>query len=155
MPIVYIKGDLFDSELFYKSNNVLIIHICNNIGKWGLGFVLEISKRRKEPEIMYKSLKKYELGSTQFVKLENTNITIANMIAQNGVNSRYYKICRVDYFELEQCLKKVNIYALENNCSILMPKIGSGLACGNWNIIENIIKTTLDDKHQIYVYSFE
>ena len=162
MTITYIKGDATKPVVnpinlnYYNDNhndNQLIIHICNNIGKWGLGFVLALSKRWKEPEMMYKSLNQYQLGTTQFVKIPNTNITVANMIAQNGINNKYSKkICRVDYEGLKKCLQQVNSYVLENKCSIHMPKIGTGLAYGDWSIIENLIKNTIDNNINVYVY---
>tara|TARA_Y100000588_G_C13812064_1_gene735569 strand:+ start:453 stop:686 length:234 start_codon:yes stop_codon:yes gene_type:complete len=75
------------------------------------------------------------------------------MIAQNGINSRYSKfIRRVDYDSLILCLKNVNEYALENNMEIHMPKIGTGLGGGDWNIIEEIIINTINSKINIYVY---
>ena len=32
----------------------IIVHICNDIGGWGKGFVLAISKRWQEPEAAYR-----------------------------------------------------------------------------------------------------
>ena len=70
------------------TGNIIIPHICNDIGGWGAGFVLAISKRWKLPEQKYyewyKSNNNFRLGEVQFVKVED-NIIIANMIAQKDI----------------------------------------------------------------------
>jgi O-acetyl-ADP-ribose deacetylase (regulator of RNase III) len=45
--INYIKGD---ATAPISKGEKIICHICNDIGGWGKGFVLAISKRWKEPE---------------------------------------------------------------------------------------------------------
>ena len=45
-PIFYIQGDATKP---IGNDNRLIIHCCNNIGKWGEGFVLALNKRWMEP----------------------------------------------------------------------------------------------------------
>jgi len=150
MPIIYINGDATKPK---SKDNKLIIHICNNIGYWGKGFVLALSKRWKEPEQKYRKIKKLELNNVQFIKVED-DIWVANMIAQNGVNlfGKQFKK-RIKYDALEECLSLVYIYAITHKCSIHMPKIGSGLAGGDWNIIERIIKQKLSNI-DVYIYEF-
>lgn len=149
MSINYIKGDV--TNVNYKNKNILIIHICNNINKWGRGFVLSLSNKWPITKEKYHLMNK-KLGETDFIKINN-NLIVCNMIAQNGINNRYSKfIRRVDYDSLILCLKNVNEYALENNMEIHMPKIGTGLGGGDWNIIEEIIINTINSKINIYVY---
>ncbi len=143
--IIYEKGDLF----LHSLENVIICHICNNLGKWGKGFVMTISKYSKKPEKEYKLLKKYELGSTQYVEIDK--VVIANMIAQNGINTKYLQKCRVDYDNLEKCLRNVYEFNKSMNYKIYMPQIGSGLAMGDWNIIENMIDSIFNDMN-VYVF---
>ena len=47
MTIQYLKGDATAPKTHGKK---IIVHVCNDIGKWGKGFVLAISKRWKEPQ---------------------------------------------------------------------------------------------------------
>lgn len=49
--ITYIKGDLFSVPITGKR---IIPHICNDIGGWGAGFVLALSKQWREPEEKYR-----------------------------------------------------------------------------------------------------
>ncbi len=155
MNITYIKGDLFEMMNACSSSNHLIIHICNDIGKWGKGFVLAISKKWKRPQIEYLALTEYIMGNVQFIKVES-NISVANIIAQKGINSMHgTPICRVDYDVLKNCLRSVNQYATTYKCHIHMPLIGCGLAGGQWSIVSEIIKQTFDPSVAIYVYSLE
>ncbi len=51
MTIQYLKGDATNPT---GDNNKVIVHICNDLGKWGKGFVLAISKRWSKPEQVYR-----------------------------------------------------------------------------------------------------
>lgn len=147
--ITYLKGDATNPQ----GDGVKIIpHICNNIGVWGAGFVLALSKRWKEPEESYRNNQNHHLTNVEFIQVEN-DIIVANMIAQRGVGKRINGKPPISYGALRVCLNDVNDYAKTKNASIHMPKIGSGLAGGDWNVIEKIIKetTTVD----VFVYCFE
>ena len=45
--IHYLKADATAPQ---TEGNIIITHICNDIGAWGKGFVLALSKRWKTPE---------------------------------------------------------------------------------------------------------
>src|SRR6185436_10953106 len=85
--IQYIKGDATSPQTL---GNKVIVHVCNDVGGWGKGFVMAISKRWKEPETEYrnwaKTGEKFELGEVQFVQVEAT-IWIANMIGQHDIKT--------------------------------------------------------------------
>ena len=72
--ITYLKGDATCPQ---TKGTKIICHICNDIGGWGKGFVLAISKRWKEPEAEYRKWnaagKKggFVLGAVQFVQVED------------------------------------------------------------------------------------
>lgn len=142
---MYMKGDATNPK---GEGNKIIIHVCNNIGKWGAGFVLAISKKWKKPEKIYRDTKKYILGDIQIVQVKE-DIYVINMIAQKGIRILNNKI-PLDYFALNECLKKVNKFAIEKNATIHMPKIGAGLAGGDWKIIESIINYNIKVPYIIY-----
>jgi O-acetyl-ADP-ribose deacetylase (regulator of RNase III) len=159
MTITYIKGDATKP---IGDDKKLLVHVCNNCGKWGAGFVMAVSKRWEEPEKEYRKLgvkipeNFRQLGTNQYVKVDSKEeLIVVNMIAQNGYNTmhRGYKD-RLDYDKLETCLKDVNKYAMTNNYSVHMPKIGSGLACGRWTEIEKLIKKVFDPSVQVVIYSW-
>ena len=49
--ITYIKGDATCPQ---AKGTKLIVHICNDLGGWGKGFVVAISKRWPKPEEAYR-----------------------------------------------------------------------------------------------------
>ena len=54
---------------------IILAHICNDVGGWGAGFVLAVSKRWGAPESEFykwhESGKDFELGNVQFVEVED------------------------------------------------------------------------------------
>lgn len=155
MSIHYLKGDATVPQAKGKK---IIAHICNDLGGWGKGFVLAISKRWKEPEADYRRWHKdrdeFELGAVRFVQVEPT-IWVANMIGQHGMKSGS-KGPPIRYKAVESCLEKVATKAEELSATVNMPRIGCGLAGGKWEEIEPIIDRTLVAKKiEVYVYDFE
>lgn len=137
--IKYLKGDATYPKLQTSDNkSIVIAHVCNNKGKWGAGFVLSLTKRWTLPQANYLSLNVWPLKLVQFLRVES-NIFVANMIAQDGLYNKVYNPLPIKYEELKQCLITVNEFAEIQNAEIHMPKIGSGLAKGKWEIIESII----------------
>lgn len=139
--------------------NKIICHICNDIGKWGAGFVLALSKRWYQPEMAYKKLfrtqainNRLELGQIKLIQVE-PDIYVANMVAQFGfdfVNGQP----PIRYKALQQCLNNVAVAATLLDASVHMPKIGCGIAGGDWSVIEPIITYTLESKGiPVFVYT--
>ena len=143
--ISYLKGD----ASLPLEENTLIIHVVNLLGLWGKGFVLSLSKQfpsaKKEYLKWSKDKERFRLGEAQFVCVgQQKPIFIANMLAQKGVRKNYKdSTTYIDYDALRLCLKKVARFSLVNRLSIQMPKIGSGLAGGDWREIEKIINEEL------------
>ena len=136
----------------------IIAHICNDIGAWGKGFVMAISRKWEKPEKeyrdWYKSKINFKLGKVQFVKVEN-DLIIANLIGQRDIRTKN-SIPPIRYEAVEEGLMKIGLKAKEINAKIHMPRIGCGLAGGEWSEIEKIIKKTLiDNKISVTVYDFE
>jgi len=153
--IQYTKGDATSPQ---SENNKVIVHICNDIGGWGKGFVMAISKRWKKPENQYKewfkSKNDFELGKVQFVQVEE-DLWVANLIGQHKINKDENGNAPIRYDAIEDGLKEVALFAKENNASIHMPRIGCGLAGGKWKMIEPIILKTLSNNDiEVVVYDF-
>ncbi|WP_294249731.1 macro domain-containing protein [uncultured Chryseobacterium sp.] len=154
--IKYIKGDATNPS---TAGNQIIAHICNDIGGWGKGFVLAISKRWKKPEDnyrdWYKSGTHFNLGEIQMVQVEE-DLWVCNMIGQHKTVTNSKGIAPIRYEAVESCLKKLADEALLLKASIHMPRIGCGLAGGKWEEIEPIIQSALlEDGIEVYVYDLE
>jgi O-acetyl-ADP-ribose deacetylase (regulator of RNase III) len=131
-----------------------IVHIVNDIGAWGKGFVLALSAKWPEPQREYKKKwPHYKLGDIQPVLVAGGLIVVVNMYAQRGIYPLKGKP-PIRYGELRQCLDKVyQDVSVKYNGSVHMPRIGCGLAGGSWPVVEQIIHDTLVSKGvEVYVY---
>ncbi len=157
MKIQYLKGDATNPT---GDNNKVIVHICNDLGKWGKGFVLAISKRWAKPEQVYRDSFKQEpkpsLGHVQFVQVEGS-LTVANIIGQHGIRSPRNKTAPapIRYDAVEQGLIAIASFAVDEGASVHMPRIGCGLSGGSWEEMEPIIERTIISKCvDVFVYDF-
>lgn len=156
--ITYLKGD---ATVPRTSGVKIIAHICNDLGGWGKGFVLAISKRWKEPEAEYRlwhrhrAENNFALGAIQLVKVEQY-IYVANMIGQRGIKTGRSTGVPIRYEAVEECFESLTQEAIALEASVHMPRIGCGLAGGKWEKIEPLIKSTLlASGVDVYVYDFE
>ena len=120
----------------------VIMHVCNNKGGWGRGFVKAVSRRWKQPEKKYRSIKEYVLGTVQLVNV-GEGIVVANMIAQDTYGRHCKKRRCIDYDALSKCLRILALELDPQKHSIHFPKIGAGLGGGKWADIADIIETEL------------
>jgi len=190
--ITYLEGDATDPQGLTPHENKIIAHVCNDIGAWGRGFVLSLSKRWPHAEKAYRrwyqeqedyvpdvtisdqtvlitgngnrdNKGKMMLGTTQIVPVHfepnfndkpATHITyVANMIAQAGIFSKN-NVAPIRYDAVEGCLHHVATFARIKNASVHMPRIGCGLAGGEWSKIEPVLERTLDEI-KVFVYDFK
>lgn len=152
----YVKGDLFAS---LPGNNVLIPHVCNDIGGWGAGFVVAVSQYDRSPEEDYRTWFKGEspqhiCASNRSFGLSETQISaiggglnlayVANMVAQHKLSSKNGRV-PIRYWALVRCMMYVQ-HSLtkrkefKDTKGIWCPKFGAGLAGGKWDVIETLIK---------------
>ncbi|MFL9482835.1 macro domain-containing protein [Chitinophagaceae bacterium LWZ2-11] len=155
MKIEYIKGD---ATAPIAPGNKIIVHICNDIGGWGKGFVVAISKRWKEPEMKYRewynSKVDFSLGEAQFVQVEK-EVWVANVIGQHKISYSGAGVAPIRYDAVAEGLQKVGVFAKEINASVHMPRIGCGLAGGTWDKIEPLIKDAITSiEIPVIVYDF-
>ena len=135
----------------------IIVHVCNDVGGWGRGFVTAISKRWPEPEQRYRSWHRGETGQTfalgevQLVPLAD-DLFVANLIGQRDVRPQN-GVPPIRYEALRSGLRKVADEALRLRASVHMPRIGCGLAGGTWEEVGQIVQAELADKAiSVFVY---
>jgi hypothetical protein len=98
-------------------------HIVNDVGAWGAGFVLALSRKWKLPETEYRKWAnnklpddKFQLGEVQFMQVEE-EIAVANMLAQHNLRSKTTtQNIPLQYDSLDLCLEKVAAYCKRYNC---------------------------------------
>ncbi len=142
--IRYVRGDATVPSV--KGVKV-IAHVCNDIGGWGKGFVLALSRRWPEPEAAYRAWHRdraandFGLGAVRLVQVER-HVWVANMIGQRGVRTGG-KGVPVRYEAIDTALDRLAGHALELGASVHMPRIGCGLAGGRWSRVEPLVEDRL------------
>lgn len=152
----FLKGDATQP---IGSGNKIIVHVCNDIGGWGKGFVLALSKRWKEPEKAYrewyKSKEGFELGKVQLVQVEE-DIYVANLIGQRSIRKDKDGNPPIRYDAIKRGIVEVHQMAKELNATVHMPRIGCGLAGGKWERIQPILDHELGLFNiETFVYDFD
>lgn len=129
IEIVY--GDIFKDEAS------ILVHGCNSRGVFNAGFARQVAEKYPKAKEAY--LEAYKNGDVTlggYIAVKVDNKIIVNAITQenygNPKNGPY-----VDYGAFRNVIKAV----LTNfpNDVITMPKIGAGLAGGNWKILQQIL----------------
>ncbi|MER5554479.1 macro domain-containing protein [Streptomyces sp. NPDC002793] len=154
--ITYVRGDATSPQ---GKGVKLIVHCCNDLGGWGKGFVLALSRRWPGPETAYRRWHReragndFGLGAVQFVQVE-PYIRVANMVGQRGIRTGG-KGVPVRYEAIDAGLDKVAVEAAEIGASVHMPRIGCGLAGGTWSRVEPLVTGRLVDRGiEVTVYDF-
>lgn len=154
--IFYHNGDA--TEPVGDDDMKLIVHSCNNVGAWGAGFVLALSKKWEEPERVYHEefANGYlDDGQVMFVPVEE-DIVVANMVGQQGVGGRHpvrYDMFRIGFETIAEFCKLVRESG--DSISVHMPRIGCGLGGGRWSVVEALIEEYLLPSVSVHVYDFK
>lgn len=158
MGLTYIAGDATNPQ---GTGTKIICHVCNDIFKWKSGFVVALSQKWPQPEAQYMGLQqsgKILLGTTQFVQIPNSDIYIANMIAQRGIKKKGAgkdDSPPIRYDALYSCLDEVAKFAVANNASIHGPRFGGDRAGGDWRVIQAIIRDILVNTYSLNVTIYD
>ncbi|HEX7964205.1 MAG TPA: ImmA/IrrE family metallo-endopeptidase [Gammaproteobacteria bacterium] len=161
-----IKADTNIEQIDYVIGNALdprgkgkkvITHIVNDgaLAWGGRGFAMQLKK--KFP-VAYAEYRAFTSSNRQLLKLGNihtghasADVLIVSMIAQKGFGEGGSR--RVVYAALADCLQKLVDVAGMNSASVHMPRIGTGQAGGEWNVIEQLIHSSLIASHiRTHVY---
>lgn len=148
----YIKGDICDTELQY------IAHGVNCKGVMGAGVAKALYERFPVVKTRYQDYLRHEcegltpsehLGTLCTAYDEKSHKRIINLFTQ----LKYGKPVRVyvSYTAMVSCFRRL-VEILPPGEKIAIPKIGCGLAGGNWYIVEKLINHTVGDKLEIWVY---
>lgn len=146
MIIKYIKGSILDTELRYIAHGVN----CQNI--MGSGVAKVLFSEYPNVKIKYheycNNFRDFGLlGRSQEVYVTNSK-SVFNLFTQEyfGNDGKKY----VDYCAIADCFR--NLTEGKTLGAIAIPKIGAGLAGGDWKVIKAIINDATKDKLEVWVY---
>jgi O-acetyl-ADP-ribose deacetylase (regulator of RNase III) len=166
--LTYVKGDATQPQ---GDGAKYIVHCCNDLGLWGAGFVLALSKRWRAPQACYQDWAEgksdiyppFMLGQVQLVQVMR-DITVVNMIGQHGVSTASHPDYVPVRYDAIGCALLNTWAALWRDAeqgrpgpfSVHCPRFGAGLAGGDWSQIEPLLIKELVDKNiPVTVYDFE
>lgn len=162
--LTYVAGDA--TELSGKGNKILV-HCCNDQGFWGAGFTAALDKKWPHVGSTYRAWVKDcfangeqdtdLLGRVQYVDINRLEsrydkLVVANLVGQHHVGHDQNGKPPIRYSAIRKGLKEVSNIAWYDCASVVMPKMGAGLAGGDWAIIENIIIEELTGAIDVTVY---
>lgn len=145
----YITGNVLDVK------EGIIAHGVNCRGAFGSGVAGQI--RQRFPNVynsyMYKHNKiGWKLGDIQLVDIIPEKLIIANCATQDNYGRSEV---HADYDAIGKCLDFLIDYCEEHSLALSLPKIGAGLAGGDWKIIEKIIQEKIQGRNvNITVYNY-
>lgn len=141
MKIIYKQGDLLECT------EQVIVHGCNAQGVMGSGVALAIRNKYPDAYNAYLASKQYggmTLGRCTYSEQDDGKIVI-NVITQQFYG-RNPHVVYVSYDAVAEVFNMINMFCKYRNYrSIAIPKIGAGLANGDWSIIEKIIEEECKD----------
>ncbi|MFW5886416.1 MAG: phosphatase [Bacteroidota bacterium] len=125
----------------------VIIHGCNCFHTMGAGIALALSKKYPEIRTADKTTTygdKSKLGN--FTSYDNGKFIIINGYTQYGFGENK---SQVNYDAIKKLFQKIKL--IFHGKKIGYPKIGAGLAGGDWNIISSIIDKELEGEDHALV----
>lgn len=144
MKIEYRNGDLFQTDI------KTIVHGCNAQGVMGSGIAKIIREKYPSAYERYRDQylieNKLVMGSLMVVPCDDK--IIVNAITQEFFG-RDSNTIYVSYWAIAEAFRKIEMY---NFKEIALPKIGAGLARGDWNVISAIIENTLVNTKPVVYY---
>jgi hypothetical protein len=160
---------LVGNALAPRVANTIIAQGNNSCGDWGAGFVVAVDKLSPVPKDMYLDWAKngffytkdvacrpsldvtkrqvpFQLGEIQLVKISDSpKQYIANMITQKNTGNFYHMI-PLRYDSVRECFFRLFLAADKLSIdTVSMPRIGCGLAGGEWECVEELINQELID----------
>lgn len=138
----YIKGDIV--KLFMK-HGADIAHGCNCFTTMGAGVAGQLAKAY--PPILEVDEKEDYSYSNTYEKLGNYSKAINknNSAICYNLYTQYAPGPFVDYGAIFNAFSNLNAERLDSNKILYIPKIGAGIASGDWELIEKLINLATPD----------
>jgi len=143
--ITYVEGNLLHAPVD------IMVHGCNCFNTMKSGIAKQIARRYPmAAQVDSETIKgsRDKLGT--FTHVKYADIVVVNAYTQYDYGRDGKE--RFNYIAFRHVLKKLNSISPHNDPTIGFPKIGAGLAGGDWDQIERIIEEELKD-YKVYVYT--
>lgn len=146
--LTYVRGDALDPR---GPGKHLVVQVVNDRSlQWGGGGFATAVKRRFQgahsgfQKWAQSAPNRLQLGAVHFAPL-SPGVELCSMVAQHGIGGGGH-LLRLRYEALQECLQKAAEHAFKEAEDVHMPRIGSGLAGGKWDLVQEIVVETLCQK---------
>ena len=137
-----VRGDIVDYAKSGEYN--VLVHGCNCFCVMGAGVAKAIVRAFPEALSVDRNTTirgdRSKLG-TMSIAETSTGLSIVNAYTQYAYGRR--NAPNLDYQALQSCFRQLNKHFHQEGTRFLIPKIGAGLAGGDWNKIAHIIETEM------------
>ena len=139
LQIEYLVGDAREAR---GTGKRVIAHIVNDgTARWGAGFALQVAKewsfiQEEFQEWVNRDRRNLSLGKVHCAKIDD-DLSIVHMVAQKGYGPSGKP--RIRYADLGDALGQLHEIASSQGASVHMPRIGTGQAGGNWELIRDLV----------------
>jgi O-acetyl-ADP-ribose deacetylase (regulator of RNase III) len=159
MKLSYLVGNALDP---IDNGPTILVHCCNNLIPGVMGGGIALGIRQKWP-IVYDEYRvwslnegsiigstwesgSYRLGEIQLVQVEH-HLKVCNLLGQQDVGD-FHGMPAVRYQSIEEGLWRLRDWMESNKNkyykNIVSPRMGAGLAGGDWQLIEGAITRVFD-----------
>jgi len=150
--IEYVTGDALDAR---GEGPRVILHLVNDrTPNWGGGFARALRDRYPESQTDFLEWArggKLRLGTTRIARIDPM-LRVMTLVAQKGYGPSERP--RLRYDALRAALRAASDSLVDEPASVHMPRIGAGMAGGDWNVISELIQEEIVDRgHEVIVYS--
>ncbi len=154
VQIAYLFGDAREPR---GTGKRIIAHVVNDgTPNWGAGFALEVAKKWGFIQDEFRDWAERDQSNLSLGKIHRAyieeDLSIVHMIAQRGYGRSVRP--RIRYNALSSALDQLREVAAQQGASVHMPRIGTGQAGGNWELIRELIDERLVRKGTpVFVYA--
>ena len=142
--IEYLRGDATKPA---RIGAAMIAHVVpDSVQVWGgQGFAAALRREFPEAQEKFRAWKisspaSSTMGAVHFCNVRD-GIEVASIVAQKGFGPSV--LPRIRYESLAVGLREVVERAAKSGATLHMPRIGAGSAGGNWDIIEDLLRSAL------------
>ena len=142
--IVYLRGDVTQPR---GNGRRVIVHVVNNRARsWGgRGVAVAIANAWPAAHKDYKhwissSSDARTLGSLRLFSVTEED-SVASLVCQSGYGESAKP--RIRYAALRECLEELGVGLQRLHASVHMPRIGCGQAGGTWDVVEEMVISSL------------
>lgn len=153
MPIQYFKQDLV--PILEKLQFQVFAHGCNCFNTMGAGIAQEVARIFPTVWEADQVLKKGDVARLGTICTIPVPTSSSPHVVINAYTQFKYwgRGPHVDYEAVEGCFFRINRFMVDNGYTELtIPKIGAGLAGGDWSIVEAKIREYISDEINVNVY---